>query len=76
MGIYYSSALGTDKDSIVLRIENTKQDITTIKQNYFYLYYQDFKENLDNTYSNTDILTINDFFNPKNLLRKLTGKNI
>ena len=76
MGIYYSSALGTDKDSIVLRIENTKQDITTIKQNYFYLYYQDFKENLDNIYSNTDIFTINDFFNPKNLLRKLTGKNI
>jgi len=76
MGIYYSSALSTDKDSIVLRIENTKQDITTIKQNYFYLYYQDFKENLDNIYSNTDIFTINDFFNPKNLLRKLTGKNI
>ena len=76
MGIYYSSTLGTDKDSIVLRIENTKQDITTIKQNYFYLYYQDFKENLDNIYSNTDIFTINDFFNPKNLLRKLTGKNI
>ena len=76
MGIYDTSSLAIEKDSLVLRIENTKQGITTIKKNYIYLYYQDFQENLDNTYGNTDILTINDFFNPKNLLRKLSGKNI
>ena len=68
--------MAVEKDSVVLRIENTKQGITTIKKNYIYLYYQDFLGNLDNTYGNTDILTINDFFNPKNLLRKLSGKNI
>jgi hypothetical protein len=76
MGIYDTSSLAIEKDSLVLRIENTKQGITTIKKNYIYLYYQDFLGNLDNTYGNTDILTINDFFNPKNLLRKLSGKNI
>ena len=76
MGIYDSSSPTIEKDSLVLRIENTKQGITTIKKNFFYLYYQDFQENLDNTYGNTDILIINDFFNPKNLLRKLSGKNI
>jgi hypothetical protein len=76
MGIYDDSTPAMDKDSLVLRIENTKQDIITIKKNYFYLYYQDFLENPNNTYGNTDILTINDFFNPKNLLSKLSGKNI
>ena len=76
MGIYDTSSMAVEKDSVVLRIENTKQGITTIKKNYIYLYYQDFLGNLDNTYGNTDILTINDFFNPKNLLRKLSGKNI
>jgi len=76
MGIYDTSSMAVEKDSVVLRIENTKQGITTIKKNYIYLYYQDFLGNLDNTYGNTDILTINDFFNPKNPLRKLTGKNI
>ena len=76
MGIYDSSAPTIEKDSLVLRIENTKQGITTVKKNNFYLYYQDFLGNLDNTYGNTDILTINGFFNPKNLLRKLSGKNI
>ena len=76
MGIYDSSSSAIEKDSLVLRIENTKQGITTIKKNFFYLYYQDFLGNLDNTYGNTDILIINDFFNPKNLLRKLSGKNI
>ena len=76
MGIYDTSSSAIEKDSLVLRIENTKQGITTIKKNYIYLYYQDFLGNLDNTYGNTDILTINDFFNPKNLLRKLSGKNI
>lgn len=76
MGIYGNSASAIDKNSIVLRIENTKQDNDTIKKNYYYLYYQDFKESPSNTYGNTDILTINDFFNPKNALRKLTGKNI
>ena len=76
MGIYDSSSPAIEKDSLVLRMENTKQGITTIKKNFFYLYYQDFLGNLDNTYGNTDILIINDFFNPKNLLRKLSGKNI
>jgi hypothetical protein len=76
MGIYESSSPGIDKDSIVLRIKNTKQGITTIKKNHFYLYYQDFIDNIGNTYGNTDILTINDFFNPKNSLMKLSGKNI
>ena len=76
MGIYDSSTPAIEKDSLVLRIENTKQDIITTKKNYFYLYYQDFLGNPSNTYGNTDILTINDFFNPKNLLRKLSGKNI
>ncbi len=76
MGIYNSNVPAIEKNSLVLRIENTKQGIITIKKNYFYLYYQDFKENLDNTYGNSDILTISDFFNPKNLLRKLSGKNI
>ena len=62
MGIYDSNAPAIEKNSLVLRIENTKQGIITIKKNYFYLYYQDFKENLDNTYGNTDILTISRFF--------------
>ena len=76
MGIYDNRMLAIEKDSIVLRIQNTKQGITTTKNNYFYLYYQDFQGNLENTYGNTDILTINDFFNSKSLLRKLAGKNI
>ncbi len=76
MGIYDSSTSSVEKDSLVLRIQNTKPGIITAKNNYFYLYYQDLQGNLDNTYGNTDILTINDFFNPKNLLRKLSGKNI
>ncbi len=42
MGIYDSSAPTIEKDSLVLRIENTKQGITTVKKNNFYLYYQDF----------------------------------
>ena len=76
IGIYDNGLLANDKDSLVLRIQNTKQGLITTNNNYFYLYYQDFQGNLDNTYGNTDILTINDFFNSKNLLRKLAGKNI
>lgn len=76
IGIYDNRLLANEKDSLVLRIQNTKQGLITTKNNYFYLYYQDFQGNLDNTYGNTDILTINDFFNSKNLLRKLAGKNI
>ena len=76
MGIYDGSTTSMDKDSLVLRIQNTKSGIITAKDNYFYLYYQDFLGDLDNTYGNTDILTISDFFNPKDLLRKLSGKNI
>lgn len=76
IGIYDNRLLANEKDSLVLRIQNTKQGLTTTKNNCFYLYYQDFQGNLDNTYGNTDILTINDFFNSKNLLRKLAGKNI
>jgi hypothetical protein len=76
IGIYDSRLLANEKDSLVLRIQNTKQGLITTKNNYFYLYYQDFLGNLDNTYGNTDILTMSDFFNSKNLLRKLAGKNI
>jgi hypothetical protein len=76
IGIYDNRLLANGKDSLVLRIQNTKQGLITTNNNYFYLYYQDFQGNLDNTYGNTDILTINDFFNSKNLLRKLAGKNI
>ncbi|TVP39630.1 hypothetical protein [Candidatus Nitrosocosmicus arcticus] len=76
MGIYDNRLLAKEKDTLVLRIQNTKQGIITTQNDYFFLYYQDFQENLDNTYGNTDILTINDFFNPKNLLKKLSGKNI
>jgi len=47
MGIYDTSSMAVEKDSVVLRIENTKQGITTIKKNYIYLYYQDFQENLE-----------------------------
>ena len=76
IGIYDNRLLASEKDSLVLRIQNTKQGLITTKNNYFYLHHQDFQGNLDNTYGNTDILTINDFFNSKNLLRKLAGKNI
>jgi hypothetical protein len=76
LGIYDNRLLDNEKDSLVLRIQNTKQGLITTKNNYFYLYYQDFQGNLDNTYGNTDILTIYDFFNSKNLLKKLAGKNI
>ena len=76
MGIYDNRMLSNEKDSLVLRIQNTKGGIITTKNNHFYLYYQDFQGNLENTYGNTDILTINDFFNSKSLLRKLAGKNI
>jgi hypothetical protein len=76
IGIYDNRLLDNEKDSLVLRIQNTKQGLITTKNNYVYLYYQDFQGNLDNTYSNTDILTIYDFFNSKNLLKKLAGKNI
>jgi len=76
LGIYDNRLLDNEKDSLVLRIQNTKHGLITTKNNYFYLYYQDFQGNLDNTYGNTDILTIYDFFNTKNLLKKLAGKNI
>jgi hypothetical protein len=76
IGIYDPGLLSIEKDSLVLRIQNTKRGIPTTKINHFYLYYQDFRGSVDNTYGNTDILTINDFFNSKNLLRKLSGKNI
>ena len=76
LGIYDNRLLDNEKDSLVLRIQNTKQGLITTKNNYFYLYYQDFQGNLNNTYGNTDILTIYDFFNSKNLLKKLAGKNI
>ncbi len=76
MGIYDNRLLAKEKDTLVLRIQNTKQGIITTQNDLFFLYYQDFLGNLDNTYGNTDILTINDFFNSKNLLKKLSGKNI
>lgn len=76
IGIYNNRSLAIDKDSLVLRIQNTKQGLVTTNYNYFYLYHQDFQGNLDCTYGNTDILTVNDFFNSKNVLRKLAGKNI
>lgn len=76
MGIYDRSTASMEKDSLVLRIQNNKPDIITAKNNHFYLYYQDLQGDLDSTYGNTDILTINDFFNPKNLLTKLSGKNM
>ena len=76
IGIYDNRSRAIDKDSLVLRIQNTKQGLVTTNYNYFYLYYQDFQGNLDCTYGSTDILTVNDFFNSKNVLRKLAGKNI
>lgn len=62
-------------DSIILRKKNIPSDFS-IKFEYFFLTEANYMGNTEKNYSNIDIITINDFDNLQNLLKKLSGKNV
>jgi hypothetical protein len=66
----------TNRDSIILKINNINSNKINEHEGYMYLLYENLHDNADQKGMAYDILLLNSPFNYKSVLRKLAGKNI